>query len=140
MYLDRNISNKQLEIDHYKILHRDRNTGSIGGGCLVYLAHHTCFSCFKSPGSSDIEGIWLKIMLNLTNLALGIVYRHHLILHSLSALILMFERVWLKYRYVMIDGDLNSDFTTNTGMILSNVGRKLNDVDYSVVNLQDLQE
>ena len=44
-YLDRNISNKQQEIDQYKIgIRRDRNTGSIGGGCLVSVAHYICFS------------------------------------------------------------------------------------------------
>ena len=37
-YLDRNISNEQLEIDQYKIgIRRDRNTGSIRGGCMFSL-------------------------------------------------------------------------------------------------------
>ena len=49
--------------------------GSIGGCCLVYMAHHICFYRLKSLESSDMEGIWLKIMPNLTTLALGSVYR-----------------------------------------------------------------
>ena len=94
-YLDGNISNKQLEIEQYRIVRRDRNTGFIGGGCLVYVAYHICFSRLKSLESSDIEGIWLKIKLNSTTLALGTVYRPPSDSASFQRLDLMLQRVWL---------------------------------------------
>ena len=47
-HLDKKISNQQLEIDNYKIVRRDRNIGTVGGGCLVYIGNHICSTRLKS--------------------------------------------------------------------------------------------
>ena len=59
-HLDRKISNSQLKIDNYKIIRRDRDANTIGGGCLFYIASHICSTRLRSLESSDIEAIWLK--------------------------------------------------------------------------------
>ena len=48
-HLNQKISNKQLEIDNYKIVRRDRNSGAAGGGCLVYINNHICSSRLLNP-------------------------------------------------------------------------------------------
>ena len=58
-HLDRKISNRQLEIENYKIMRRDRDAATIGGGCLVYIANHICSTRLHSLESPDIEGIAL---------------------------------------------------------------------------------
>lgn len=74
-FLDARISNKQLHVDNYKIVRRDRNTGQDGGGCLIYIASHICYSRLKSLEPPDVELIWIKIMHNSSALILGNCYR-----------------------------------------------------------------
>ena len=74
-HLDRKISNSQLEIDNCKIIRRDRDANTIGGGCLFYIASHICSTRLRSLESSDIEAIWLKIMVNSSVFIIGTVYR-----------------------------------------------------------------
>ena len=73
-HLDRNFSNRQLMIENYKIVRRDRSAGTAGGGCLVYIADHICSSHLKSLETPEIEGIWLKITTNSTSFILGNIY------------------------------------------------------------------
>ena len=42
-FFDENISDKQLHVDNYKIVRRDRNRGQDGGGRLIYIARHKLF-------------------------------------------------------------------------------------------------
>ena len=74
-HLNRKISNNQLEIENYKMVRRDRSLGMVGGGCLVYIANHLCFTRLKSFESTDIEGIWLKIMFDSSAFIVGSMYR-----------------------------------------------------------------
>ena len=74
-HLDRKTSNSQLEIDNYKIIRRDRDANTIGGGCLFYIASHICSTRLTSLESSDIEAIWLKIMVNSSVFIIGTIYR-----------------------------------------------------------------
>ena len=74
-HLDRKISNRQLEIENYKIMRRDRDAATIGGGCLVYIANHICSTRLHSLEAPDIEGIWLKILVNSTAFIVGTIYR-----------------------------------------------------------------
>ena len=50
------------------------------------------------------------------------------------------EKVWLKYRNVLVIGDLDADFTRNRGEIQSAMGKRLHNIlqhfDYLVVNDQ----
>ena len=56
-HLDRKISNRQLEIDNYKIIRRNRDANTTGGGCLFYLANHICSTRLSSLELLDIEAI-----------------------------------------------------------------------------------
>ena len=73
-HLDINTSNRQLEIENYKIVRGDRNAGTLGGGCLVYIANHICSAPMKSLECPTIEGIWLRVNLNSTQFIIGTIY------------------------------------------------------------------
>lgn len=60
-YFDKKIDNRQLEIENYKIIRRDRTTGHVGGGCLIYISDNVCSTCLKCLETANIQGIWLKI-------------------------------------------------------------------------------
>ena len=68
-FLDESISDKQLHVENYKFVRRDRNTGQDGGGCLIYIASHICYSRLKSLESPDVELIWInKFCVNMLRL------------------------------------------------------------------------
>ena len=139
-HLDRKVSNSQLEIENYKMVRRDRSLGMVGGGCLVYIANHLCFTRLKSFESTDIEGIWLKIMFDLSAFIVGSIYRPPSDSEFFQRFYITLEKVWLKYKNVIVIGDLNADFTRNRGEIKSAMGKRLHSIlqhfDYSVVNDQ----
>ena len=139
-YLNCKISNSQLEIENYKMVRRDRSLGMVGGGCLVYVANHLCFTRLKSFESTDIEGIWLKIMFDLSALIVGSIYRPPSDSEFFQRFYITLEKVWLKHRNVIVIGDLNADFTKNRGEVKSAMGKRLHNIlqhfDYSVVNDQ----
>jgi hypothetical protein len=74
-YLDKNIDNMQLEIENYKIVRRDRLTGQVGGGCLVYISDNINLSRIKYLETKEIEGIWLKFNTRKSSFILGNIYR-----------------------------------------------------------------
>ena len=76
-HLDINVSNRQLEIENYKIARRDRNAGTLGGGCLVYIANHICSTRMKSLECPTIEGVWLRVNINPPSL-LSVPFTDHL--------------------------------------------------------------
>ena len=139
-YLNCKISNSQLEIENYKMVRRDRSLGMVGEGCLVYVANHLCFTRLKSFESTDIEGIWLKIMFDLSALIVGSIYRPPSDSEFFQRFYITLEKVWLKHRNVIVIGDLNADFTKNRGEVKSAMGKRLHNIlqhfDYSVVNDQ----
>lgn len=128
-YLDKKIDNKQLEIENYKIIRRDRSTGQVGGGCLIYISDNICSSRLKSLETEDIEGIWLKISTRKTSFILGNIYRPPSDLNFFSHFEKVLEKVWMKDNNIMIVGDLNCDFTrAEEGVIHSRYGKKLQDI------------
>ena len=140
-HLNQKISNKQLEIDNYKIVRRDRNSGAAGEGCLVYINNHICSSRLKSLEVLEIEGIWLKISINSTVFIVGTIYRPPDDNEFFGHFRQMLERVWMKHRNVMIVGDFNCDFSRREGdIILSTCGKRLHNLliqfEYSVANNQ----
>ena len=56
-HLDRKISNRQLEIDNYKVIRRNRDINTTGGGCLFDIANHICSTRPSSLKLLDIEAI-----------------------------------------------------------------------------------
>ena len=56
-YLDKKIDNAQLEIENYKIFRRDRSTGQVGGGCLIYVSTNIRSTRLRSLEVPIIEGI-----------------------------------------------------------------------------------
>ena len=105
------ISNSQLEIENYKMARRD----------MVYIANHLCFTRLKSFESTDIEGIWLKIMFDssafivgsIYTFIVGSIYRPPSDSEFIQRFYITLERIWLKYGNVIVIGDLNADFTRN---------------------------
>ena len=90
-------ADKQLHVDNYKTVRRDRNTGQDGGGCLIYIASHICYSRLKSLEPPDVELIWIKIMQNSSALILGNCYRPPSDFQFYSRSCDYLEKVWLNY-------------------------------------------
>ena len=139
-HLHEKISNEQLNIANCKIVRTDRNNGS-GGGCIAYVSIHICCLRLKSLETRDIEGIWLKLTDNSTSTVLGAVYRPPSNSNFFDSFYTVLEKVWSKYRNVVIVGDLNADITrSENGEIVSTHGKKLlgtlQHFNYSVVNDQ----
>ena len=107
-HLNCKISNSQLEIENYRMVRRDRSSEMVGGGCLVYIANHLCFTRLKSRESTGIEGIWLKIMFESSTFIVGSIYRPPSDSEFFQRVYITLERVWLKYRNVLVIGDLNA--------------------------------
>ena len=67
-----NIQDKEIEIDGYSILRRDRLV-SRGGGLLLYIKDNIRHEQLSTH--SDIESIWCKLYSGKTEMRLGLYYR-----------------------------------------------------------------
>ena len=56
-HVDRKISNRQLEIDNYKIIRRNRDVNTTGGGCLFDIANLICSTRSSFLKLLDIEAM-----------------------------------------------------------------------------------
>ena len=137
-HLDSKISNKQIAVDNYKIFRSDRSTGAGGGGCLIYLGNHVCCSRLNCLEDSDVEGLWVKITANSSVFVFGtFYYRPPSDNMSLEHFSQMLEKVWMKYKSVVLVGDFNCDMSGDRELLSIN-GRKLTSMldplEYIVVN------
>ena len=137
-HLNHKISDNQLQINNYKMVRRDRSRGTVGGGCLVYVANRLCFTRLRTLELADIKGIWLKIMFEVAAFIVGTIYRPPSDTDFFESFYVTLEKVWLKYRNVIVIGDLNADFTKNGENIISATGKRLHRMlqhfDYFVAN------
>lgn len=124
-HLDSKISNQQLEVENYKIFRRDRE-GKQGGGCLIYVMNHICAIRLRSLEATEIEQIWLRISSDSNKgFTLGVVYRPPDSTTFFENFDRNLEKVWLKYKEIVMVGDFNCDFTVNdNGTIVSALGNK----------------
>ena len=137
-HLERKISNHQLNIPNYKIIRKDGDYGP-GGGCIVYVSNHICCSRLKSIETREVEAIWLKLTTNSTSTILGTVYRPPSDSNFYNIFHTVLEKVWSKFRNVLIVGDLNADITpSKNGEVVSMQGKRLlgtlQHFNYSVMN------
>ena len=129
-----------MNIANYKIARKDRDNGP-GGSCVVYISNNICCSRLKSLETLEIEGIWLKLTVNSTSTILGTVYRPPSDYNFFISFYTVLEKVWSKFRNVLIIGDLNAYITrSKNGEIVSIQGKKLlrtlQHFNYSVMNDQ----
>ena len=115
-----------------KIIRRDREANTIGGGCWFYITNHICSTQLSSLDSPDIEAIWLGILVKSSVFIVRNFIDHPQILYSLIDF-------WIKCRNVVIIGNLNCDGTHLTDSSISSTsGQKLLDLffqfDYMVIN------
>lgn len=113
-------------MENYKIVRRDRCTGTSGGGCLVYVATHICIQRMSSMEREQIEGIWLKLLVGSSAFIVGTIYRPPEIYSFFEPFHETIEKLWMKYKNVIIVGDFNCDFSKRQGdNILSVMGQRL---------------
>ena len=104
-HLDKTISDGQLEVENYKIVRRDRRTQTNGGGCMVYVANR-----MRTLESEQVEGIWLKVLIDSSVFIVGTIYRPQEIYDFFEPFHQTLEQLWLKYKNVVFVGDFNCDF------------------------------
>ena len=101
-HLDRKISNRQLEIDNYKIIRRNRDVNTTGGGCLFDIANHICSTRPSSLKLLDIEAMWLRILVNSSVFIVWTVYRPPSDSLFVDRFQVIFRKLWIKRRNVVI--------------------------------------
>ena len=106
-HLDKNIGNKQLFIDNYRLMRRDRMNGKKGGGCIVYVANYLAAIQIRHLENSELEAIWIKLHTNKTSSVIGLVYRAPNDAGFFDEFSKQLERCWLKYKNLIIIGDFN---------------------------------
>ena len=74
-HLDNTISDRQLGVNDYKIIRRDRGIGTTGGGCVEYVANYICSSRLRILETQEVEGIWLKLLIDSNVFVIGTIYR-----------------------------------------------------------------
>ena len=125
-YLDKSIDNIQLDS---KIVRRDRLTGHVGGGCLIYISDNISSSRLKSLETVEIEGIWLNIKTRKSSFILGNIYRPPSDTKFFSYFDGVLEKVFTKYNRIFIAGDLNCNFSRDADRaIRSQYGKKLQNI------------
>lgn len=102
-HLDKNILNKQIHIDNYKLVRRDRTSGS-GGGCIFYVADYVNIQHLKHLYVNDVEA---KVNTGKTTLVMGAVYRSQSDNGFFTSFLQPLEKIWLKYQNIIVLGDLN---------------------------------
>ena len=73
-HLDKSVENKQLYIDNYRLMRRDRINGKKGQGCIVYVANYLAAIQLRHLENPALEAIWIKLHTKITPAAIGLVY------------------------------------------------------------------
>ena len=60
-HLSSTFSNRQIQINGYRTIRRDRLNGREGGGCVVYVSKEVTAVHLKHLEHDGIEAIWLRI-------------------------------------------------------------------------------
>ena len=124
-HLNNKIEEDQISVDGYKMVRKDRISGS-WGGCVMY--YKKCLNVIERDdicSKSDLEQVWIDLMLASQRLLLGTFYRpptDNLFFDKFHAIL---DGLWLKRSNIMIMGDFNSDIKSSVGKRLLKVTRNV---------------
>ena len=125
-HLNAEIDDREISINGYKIIRKDRPNGSPWGGCVLYYKENLEVHIIHKYMSVDIEAIWAELLLNSQRLLIGCLYRPP----DDSSFFDKFEetlgKVQMTRKNLVIVGDLNADVSIANSTATSNpMGKKL---------------
>ena len=131
-------SNRQIQINGYKTIPRDRLDGRKGGGCVVYVSKELTAVHLKQLERDGIEAIWLRIVTKSCSVVVGSFYRPPNNMAFFQDIVYPLEKAWLKYKNLILLGDFNVNFSKTASITDLALQDKflaiLTQFDYSVVN------
>ena len=122
-HLDKSVGNKQLYIDNYRLMRRDRINGKKGGECIVYVANYLAAIQLRHLENPALEAIWIKLHRKTTSAAIGLVDRAPNENGFFDEFSKQVEQCRLKNKNLILIGDFNVNFldqVANTGTDFSN--------------------
>ena len=125
-HLNSKTDNDQISVGGYKMVRKDRKCGNSWGGCVTYYKECSNVMERDEIGSeSDLEQVWIDLMLASQQLLLGTFYRPPTDSQFFDKFHAILNSLWLKRSNIMIMGDFNSDINSSMGKCLLNVARSV---------------
>ena len=138
-HLSSTFSNRQIQINGYRTIRRGRLDGRKGGGCVVYVSKELTGVHLKHLEHDGIEAIWLRIVTKSCSLVVGTFYRSPNNMAFFQDIVYLLEKAWLKYKNLILLGDLNVNFSKTASITDRALQDKflaiLTQFDCSVVNI-----
>ena len=125
-HLNNKIEDDQISVDGYKMVRKDRKSGNSWGGCVMY--YKKCLNVTERDdicSKSDLEQVWIDLMLASQRLLLGTFYRPPTDNQFFDKFHAILDDLWLKRSNIMIMGDFNSDIKSSVGKRLLKVTRNV---------------
>lgn len=108
------ITNKSIAINGFNIVRNDR-IGKRGGGVALYINSNLKFNVVASSNKTDIEYLFVEILLNSEKYIVGVIYRPRGYLNCLDNVI---ADLCSKYKNIIIMGDFNYNLLENSKLDL----------------------
>ena len=125
-HLNAEIDDREISINGYKIIRKDRPNGSPWGGCALYYKENLEVHVIHKYMSDDIEAIWAELLLNSQRLLIGCLYRPPDNSSFLDKLDEILGKAQTTRKNIVIVGDLNADVSYANSTTTSNpLGKKL---------------
>jgi len=124
--LNNKIEDDQISVDGYKLVRKDRKCGNFWGGCVMY--YKNCLNVIERDdicSKSDLEQVWIDLMLASQRLLLGTFYRPPTDNQFFDKFHAILDDLWLKRSNIMVMGDFNSDIKSSVEKRLLKVTRNV---------------
>ena len=125
-HLNAEIDDREISINGYKIIRKDRPNGSPWGGCALYHKENLEVHIIHKFMSDDIEAIWAELILNSQRLLIGCLYRPPDDSSFFDKFDEILGKVQMTRKNLVIVGDFNADVSNANFTATSNpMGKKL---------------
>ena len=125
-HLNAEIDDREISINGYKIIRKDRPNGSPWGGCALYHKENLEVHIIHKFMSDDIEAIWAELLLNSQRLLIGCLYRPPDDSSFFDKFDEILGKVQMTRKNLVIVGDFNADLSNANSTATSNpMGKKL---------------
>ena len=110
-HLHKDINDDQLQIEGYCFVRNDRRNAENNWGCchIYFAADLEAFEREDFKHYSDIESVWIELIISSQRLIVGAIYRQPDDLSFYENLHKVLDQIWIKRNNMLLLGDFNSD-------------------------------
>ena len=112
-HLDKKVPDSEILIPGMKFVRLDRK-GRKGGGCLLYYGEHLHATHRKDLLTQNIEAEWLQVKFPSSSVLFSVIYRPPDASEFFDLVSATLEKAWLKTSNIVLLGDFNCDFNTES--------------------------